>query len=122
LGVNLFALAGAYATFDGERVSDKSAAQAKTALIMTTFSVVSPEKKKIFSDKTKLDTNDPSLHEALCADIEKIGAPNYYPKYMILHGIKAFTGNPYDGALVDNFDPTATWSKVKTVYLHCTTM
>jgi len=45
--------------------------------------------------------------------------PDYYPSYMILHGIKAFEGNPHDGALLKDFDSQKVWTNLLTKFLHC---
>jgi hypothetical protein len=118
-GVDLFALAGMYASFDGQRVADRSAAQAKTVLIMNTFARVPQDKKTKFAEANKQTTDDPAALRRLCGEIRRIGPPNYYPAYMILHGIKAFTGNPHENALVPDFDAAGTWKKLQGAYLHC---
>jgi hypothetical protein len=40
---------------------------------------------------------------------------------MILHGMKAFTGNPYEDALLKDFDAQKTWTEIQTSYLTCPT-
>ncbi len=115
----LFALAGIYARFDAERVTDKTAGQARTVLIMNTLSNVPEEKKNKLNASLSRITKTPELLSALCEEVAQVGMPDYYPKYMILHGIKAFTGNPHDGALVANFDATGTWKGLQSTYLHC---
>jgi hypothetical protein len=117
--VGLYALAGVYAYFDAGRITDKTAGQARTALIMNTFSTIPQDKKTKFLEIQKQFASNPESLKNLCGSIRKVGAPNYYPNYMILHGIKAFTGNPHDGALVENFDSSATWEKVLSDFLHC---
>ena len=119
LAIGLFTLAGIYARFDAERITDKSAGQAKTVLIMNTFSSVPQDKKTRFSETAARLTKNPDILGALCGKVQKIGMPNYYPSYMILHGIKAFTGNPNDGALVKGFDSAKVWITLQTEYLHC---
>ena len=119
LGAGLFALAGIYGRFDAERVSDKTAGQAKTVLIMNTFANESQEKKLRLNDVFTHLTKTPELLGKLCVDIQKVGMPNYYPSYMILHGIKAFTGNPHEGALLKDFDAPNVWTNLQTAYLHC---
>lgn len=119
--VGLFALAGIYARFDAERITDKSAGQAKTVLIMNTFSSLAQDKKTKFDESMgRVMKNTESLNK-LCGDVQRIGMPNYYPRYMILHGIKAFTGNPHDGALVKEFDSSKIWKGLQSAYLKCPT-
>ena len=116
----LFALAGMYGNFDAARVSDKTAGQAKTVLIMNTFNGLPEDKKQKFSAvfTERLSKNKIALRD-FCLNVVKIGYPAYYPDYMILHGIKAFTGNPNKDALSETFDPAATWNKLFDTYLHC---
>ena len=115
----LFALAGVYARFDAERVTDKSAGQAKTVLIMNTFSSLPQDKKNKFNETLSQITKNGESLEKLCGEVQRIGMPNYYPRYMILHGIKAFTGNPHDEALLKDFDSSKTWKSLQTGYLNC---
>ena len=72
--------------------------------------------QKAFNAQT--ESNDKRL-QLTCERIKKIGKPNYFPKYMILHGMNAFTGNPYENALVANFDQKQQWGLVVKNYLHC---
>ena len=115
----LFALAGIYGRFDAERISDKSAGQAKAVLVMNTFSTVPQDKKTAFNEVLNRTTKNAGSLKKLCGDVQKIGMPNYYPGYMILHGMKAFTGNPHDGALVKDFDAPGVWMNLQAAYLHC---
>ena len=54
-----------------------------------------------------------------CASIRKIGYPTYYPAYMVLYGIRAFTAKPDDPTLVPNFDGAAAWDSLLSTYLNC---
>jgi hypothetical protein len=115
----LFALAGIYARFDAERISDKTAGQAGEVLIMNTFATLTQDRKTQFGAAFNRVTGSPQSLGPLCAAIEKIGAPEYYPKYMILHGMKAFMDDPYKDALAAEFDKAATWRRLQSDYLHC---
>jgi len=117
--VRLSALAGIYASFDAERVADKSAGQAKKVLVMNTFEGIPQEKKTKYIELLTQSAKDPKLLGELCREIRKIGMPDYYPSYMILHGIKAFEGNPHDGALLKDFDSQKVWTNLLTKFLHC---
>ena len=115
----LFALAGMYASFDAERVSDRSAGQAKTVLVMNTFANLPEDKKTKFNATLNRIAKSPEFLGKLCGDVRKVGKPDYYPKYMILHGMNAFTGNPNDGALLKDFDSQKAWMNLQAAYLHC---
>ena len=115
----LFALAGIENHFDAERVADKSAGQAGQVLIMTTFNTL-PDDKRLEFQKTVTDLNaDPKGMAPICRAIEKIGFPTYYPEYMVLHGIRAFTAKPGDATLVADFNAPTTWNFLLTNYLSC---
>lgn len=115
----LFMLAGIYASFDAERITDKTAAQARTVLIMNLFSTMPLDKKNRFNEAAKRTVSNSESLNVLCGEIQKIGMPNYYPNYMILHGMKAFTGNPHDGAIDNSFNASGTWKKLQSTYLNC---
>lgn len=119
LATGLFMLAGIYASFDAERITDKTAAQAKSVLIMSLFSTVPQDKKNRFNETVKRTVTNSVMFNTLCGEIHRIGMPNYYPNYMIIHGMKAFTGNPHDGALDNRFDSSGTWKKLQSTYLNC---
>ncbi len=115
----LFALAGVESRFDAERVLDKSAGQAGQVLIMNTFNGLPDEKHERFvKEVTEIAADSAALAE-ICGSIRKIGYPNYYPQYMVLHGIHAFTAKAGDPTLVPTFDATATWNSLLTTYLNC---
>ena len=115
----LFALAGIYARFDAERLTDKTAGQAGQVLIMNTFASLTEDRKTQFGATFNRVTGSPQSLGEICVAIQKIGAPGYYPKYMILHGMKAFMGDPYKDALAAEFDSAATWLRLQSDYLRC---
>src|SRR6266516_6950910 len=119
LAAGLFMLAGIYSRFDAERLTDKTAAQAGTALIMNTFSTLSQDKRTKLGESVGRIAKSPELLRTRCSEVQKVGAPNYYPSYMILHGMRAFAGNPHEGALVKDFDASGVWKNIKASYLHC---
>ena len=120
LALRLFMLAGTYASFDAERITDKTGAQAKTVLVTNTLINEPEEKKAKLGEIFSQISNDPAALGRLCGEVQRVDMPNYYPAYMIQHGIIAYTGNnPNDGALVQNFDAPGTWKRVQTAYLNC---
>lgn len=118
---DLFAIAGAYSKFDAERVTDKTAGQAKSALIMDAFATVPEDKKNQFAEVQQFRMTNTETLKTICSTVKQIGKPDYYPEYMILHGMKAFTGNPYENALEKDFDAPEAWRKVLSEYLSCPT-
>lgn len=115
----LFAIAGVYGRFDIYRVKDKSAHQALLVLQQTILMNLEEKERDALVDvlKKEFEPSSTNLKE-ICQAIRKIGAPKYYPKYMIQHGISAFTDAQGDG-LVENFDSAASWEKALKDYLHC---
>lgn len=119
LAAGLFALAGAYSRFDAERVSDTSARQARTVLLMTTFQDLSESMQERFSAAVNGLLTDADRRAALCGAVGRVGMPDYYPSYMILHGIGAFTGDPHANGLRKDFDAQATWTQMMDKFLRC---
>jgi ankyrin repeat protein len=116
---DLFALAGIYGAFDASRVTDVSAGQASQVLIMTTLGSVADSKRKLFQNAVIGMHSDPKVLSRLCERIRRIGLPSYYPEYMVMHGIRAFTSDPHKDALKLQFDSKATWIGLQTSYLNC---
>ena len=65
-----------------------------------------------------LDKDKEAFFSRLCSMMKTLGAPNYYPKYMILHGMNAFLGIEGDG-LKPNFDADREWGKILRNDLSC---
>ncbi|MGC1520979.1 MAG: hypothetical protein WA803_05510 [Steroidobacteraceae bacterium] len=117
--VALFALAGIESRFDAERVLDKTAGQAGQVLIMNTFNGVPQDRRTKFQAAVRAVAADPATLSRTCASIRKIGFPTYYPEYMVLHGIRAFTAKPDDPTMEPNFDGAAAWNSLLSTYLNC---
>ncbi|AKJ94663.1 hypothetical protein TVD_04430 [Thioalkalivibrio versutus] len=117
--IEMFALAGIYGSFDAKRVRDKTAHSAIPATIMGTFAVLNPDESARFDHAFQETTNDPQRMASLCASIDQIGPPAYYPHYMTSHGMSAFTGGDAGPALVEGFDPSDTWNMLLDRHLHC---
>ena len=115
----LFAIAGVYGKFDTYRVKDKSAHQALLVLQQNIImNVEESERNSLFESLNKeLEKGSNNLNE-ICQEIRKIGFPKYYPKYMIQHGIQAFTEKKGDG-LNKKFDNVVSWNMALQEYLHC---
>ncbi len=115
----LFAIAGVYGKYDTYRVKDKTAQQGFLVLQLNIFESMSEAEKNSLMEslKKELKEGSNSLNE-ICQAIQKVGAPKYYPKYMIQHGIQAFLEKS-DNGLVEKFDSEASWNKALKEYLHC---
>ena len=69
-------------------------------------------------DKSNDSADKEAFFSRLCSMMKTLGAPNYYPKYMILHGMNAFLGIEGDG-LKPNFDADREWEKILRNDLSC---
>jgi hypothetical protein len=119
-GVFLFALAGAYGHFDAQRVADKTSHDAPAILRMTSFGSLNETKKNVFQASIKTALGNPDTLAAICHDVIRIGSPDYFPRYMIQHGMGAFTLDTKAGnGLTDGFDASTAWSQTLGSYLHC---
>lgn len=115
----LFAIAGVYGTYDSFRVKDKTAHQALLVLQQSIFFDFSEEEQNSLMShlEKELEKGSSNLNE-VCQIIRKIGAPKYFPKYMVQHGIQAFSDNGGNG-LVENFDSQKSFELALKEYLHC---
>ena len=117
-GVPLYALAGVYGRFDTLRVPDRSAHQALLALQFENISSIDEEKMNLFRTQMGRTAGDASALAAMCAQLRDVGPPDYYPRYMVQHGMGAFLGGGGDG-LAPDFDAASSWEKSLDSYLHC---
>ncbi|WP_444896909.1 hypothetical protein [Microbulbifer sp. SSSA005] len=114
--VQLYFISLAYGKYDTLRVSDRSAHQAVTVLRMNHLGALSEEQTANFQAAFKKAAENMN---AVCNSIKTLGKPTYYPKYMIQHGMGAFTGQKTKDGLVVGFDPDQAWSDVLEGYVKC---
>jgi hypothetical protein len=110
----LYMVALAYGRYDTMRVKDKSAHQAISVLRMNTFSQLEEGQINELQAAMKIVSDD----KTTCESIIKLGTPLYHPKYMLQHGMSAFTTE--GGGLVEDFKVNESWHKVIKEYLKCT--
>lgn len=114
---DIYALAGVYGYFDKLRVRDRSAHQAVSILAMT-FGAKLPED---FREHLKSITMGEGLIQ-LCERVKKVGMPDYFPHYMVSHGIKSLrsslAGTQQPSPLHEN-NPLELWNHALDKYLHC---
>lgn len=118
-GVLMLALAGVYGRYDTLRVTDASAHQAIAVLKLTYVDSRDEAKKKAFFEYISKAFKDPSNLAKICAEVQRLGPPEYFPRYMIQHGLQAFTPNAAEDGLAKDFDAPAAWKKSLDSYLHC---
>jgi len=107
-----YLIAHAYGTYDTYRVEDKSAHDAVTVLGMRTLGDLSAQQQEQFLDAVDLLLKD---KEKVLGILAKVGKPTYYPKYMVQHGMDAFTGHKSKDGLVPGFDPDKAWQETLSV-------
>ena len=66
---------------------------------------------------------DSSRRARLCEEVKKIGPPQYFPAYMVNHGLGVMQSALANQAPSTPFDPqfdaAATWRELLTSYLEC---
>lgn len=117
-GIYLFMVAGAYGYYDANRVSDKTSRQAIQVLQMQNLWPLDENLKKGFQNKLTAFANNKDSMKDACNFISKLGKPNYYPSYMIQHGIKSFTGTGQDG-LLQKVNLDEIWHDASVNYIKC---
>ena len=120
-GVFIYALAGAYGAFDHQRVADASAHQVSQLLPMLAFASMPDKKVTAFEARKSQLLEDESRRAVYCKDIARLGPPDYYPTYMVQHGLGVVNGADASRALVVPFDAKAAWAKAVAQYLECPT-
>ena len=113
----LLAITGAYGHYDKQRVADKTAHQA-IQFMLTRDIIQLPEKDNIQVQRATQDlyANPVKLAE-LCRFVTKLGAPDYYPQYMIAHGMGAVIDKETH-VLIQNFNHDIAWQS-SLRYIRC---
>jgi hypothetical protein len=114
--VRLFAVAGAYGSFDSQRVPDVSAHEVIHAFQVELFGGLDSATTTEFQAAYKKITASQELRQ-MCEQTRGLGRPTYYPTYMTMHGMGAFQGP--DPGLKRRFDGAAAWESALADYLHC---
>ena len=123
----LYFVALAYGRYDINRVEDTTAHQAVYVLRSNHFFNVSKEKmeKLQLSMKQTFNSND-----SVCVALKQLGKPDYYPSYMIRHGMNAIikreakemgaiVENTSKDGIIANFNPNRSWEDVLNGYVKC---
>ena len=113
----LMLIAGTYSAFDIQRVADNTAHDAYQAMMAN----IPPDEKTMAAMQQEFARykaqGSPQMAK-FCVDIKRLGPPNYYPGYMIAHGMGAVIGGGGNG-LVANFDAHKAWKESIDKYMHC---
>jgi hypothetical protein len=108
--VDLYLVATAYGYFDSARVIDKSTRDTLESLKTENFGPVDASKRNQFAEALRARLDD---MQSSCRFLEKLGAPTYYPKYMVQNGVTRGDG------LILNYDAKTLWQETRTNYLRC---
>ena len=108
MAARMYYAAMTYGIYDTKRVSDKTSHQGLAVLRMNTLGGLSEQQLSLLQSEVNaiLESNT-----QVCKALTARGLPTYHPKYMIQHGMGAFTGNQTENGLVSNFDSQAAWSE-----------
>ena len=117
--VRIEMLIEAYTTFDSMRVADKTAHGVNSDVLPLIMMSLGHKRLKGFGAAMQRLRNDPESVRSACAGIRRIGPPEYYPTYMVGHGMQMFTGFTTPHGLVSDFDAQDAWKKVIKAPLHC---
>jgi hypothetical protein len=118
-GVFMYAMAGAFGRFDTLRVADESAHQATKALPMLAFGSLPKDKVAAFKARVQQTLGNESTRKTYCVEVERLGPPDYYPSYMIQHGLGALSGANSNKPFVVPFEPKVAWPRAVKEYLRC---
>ncbi|MGH8455995.1 MAG: DUF4124 domain-containing protein [Stenotrophobium sp.] len=114
----LYAVAGTFGKYDAERVNDLSASEILGVLNMIAFAGLTREQDEAFKkERLSLKPGSAELH-ALCASVQNIGPPKYFPSYMIQHGVSSQLNNGASG-LRSDFDSNKGWQEALSGFLNC---
>jgi hypothetical protein len=121
--VALFAIAGMDSIFDSLRVTDRSAGQARDILVKELFESLPANTSARLQAEIKDLWEHSQRLASLCEQVKKIGPPQYFPTYMVNHGMAVVISDLSKQAslppLKADFDSAATWNDIRTQYLNC---
>ena len=115
----VYGLASTFSKFDTMRVIDVTSHDAPAVLKNAAFSAVPPDKRTAFQKYAGPLFNDKVAVAKLCKDIATVGYPRYYPRYMVNHGLQAFTETLNGDGIVQQFNNIDAWKETLSTFLHC---
>ena len=116
----LFSIAGAYARFDAARITDPTVSGGISVLIINVGNELTADQKVGFLAAVTSLHDDARKHTKFCAQVRRIGPPDYIPTYLTSHGTGAQDGRQSDqNGLARNFDRKGSWSQLLSDGLRC---
>lgn len=105
--------------FDTLRVEDTTSHQAGQVMMLEIqYATGDDFGPRMQEAVTRFGDSGSPRHSALCAQMAAFGPPSHSPRYMVQHGMSAFTGREGDG-LLDDFGPAESWEMLLEDYLQC---
>jgi hypothetical protein len=115
-----YALMGLYGRIDISRVIDKSAHQAAAVLMTSTVRNLTAAQKSSFQASLQATLQDSAKQSEMCSGAKRIGPPDYYPDYMIRHGMRGFIDPDWkSNPQVKMVDIEGIWRGLMATYMHC---
>jgi len=115
----LYKSAAFYGRFDIARVKDKTAHQGMRVLYLKFSQSLSKEQLLLLQPLLLKQSN--TTNKVVIADDKTICKhlikPNYYPNYLIMHGIQAINGAK--SGLIKSFKPAIAWTNIRVKYMKC---
>lgn len=103
---SIYMVAMAYSEFDRRRVSDTSAHQITRILLLRSSSELNQDQVEALQNAITVAQSD---SEGAVRRLRAVGPPQYYPSYMIDHGMSAILNGTGTDNLNEGFDSEATW-------------
>jgi hypothetical protein len=110
------------------RVKDATAHDVAHMLPAMFLKPLDQSKVAAFKERVKQMNGNDSLKATYCSDLESMSPPNYFPTYMISHGMASYANavgtalpgsNAGENPLVSPFDVAKAWKQAVDEYLQC---
>lgn len=108
----LLSIADDYATYDLERLADKTTSSARGAMRFGTFSDLPKEKMADLQARYRDFQSNLALVAAQCEAITRLGPPTYKPTWAINHGLAMFLGGAEKDPYLHDVDTRALWKDI----------
>lgn len=106
----LMTIAEAFGVFDVARLTDPTTRDGPKVLAQRVISQVPKDKMNSLAQSVRKAVSNSSINDDLCNDLRRSGPPTYYPKYLVLHGLAAYSGQVTpENSLKAPFDAAEYW-------------
>lgn len=115
---DLFVVMLLRARYDSKRVEDKTAHQAGQVIALQIRGALGAGEMENMEAALKVYGGGSARHQMMCREMKRIGPPDYYPAYMIKHGMSAVLGRDDEG-ITKGFRSKLAWRDLLANYLKC---